>query len=52
MPYAVRKQGDRWITYNKDTGDVKGKHATREEAMSQMRLLYHVKGGGKVTRAK
>ena len=52
MPYAVHKRGDRWVTINKQTGDVKGTHDTREEAMSQMRLLYHVEGGGKLTRAK
>ena len=52
MPYAIRKQGEKWITYNKQTGDVKGKHDTRDEALSQMRLLYHVEGGRKLTRAK
>ena len=46
MPYAIRKQGDIWITYNKETGDVKGKHDSREKAMKQMRLLYMVKHGG------
>ena len=52
MPYAIRKQGEKWITYNKATGDVKGRHDSREKAMSQMRLLYHVERGGKLTRAK
>ena len=45
MPYAVRRQGEIWITYNKETGDVKGKHKSREDAMKQMRLLYGVEHG-------
>jgi len=52
MPYAVVKRGEKWLTINKQTKDVKGTHATREEALSQMRLLYHVERGGKLTRAK
>ena len=50
MPYDIRKKGDKWQTYNKDTGDVKGTHDSREDALRQMRLLYHVKGGGKLTK--
>jgi len=45
MPYSVRKLGSKWITYNSDTGETKGTHATREKAMKQMRLLYMVKHG-------
>lgn len=52
MPYDIRKQGDRWITYNKETGQTKGTHATREKALAQMRLLYHVEAGGRLTRTK
>jgi len=52
MPYSVRKQGDVWITYNTETGDVKGKHPTREKALAQMRLLYQVERGGKLTKGK
>lgn len=52
MPYSVNKRGDRWVTINKATGKVHGTHDTREKAMSQMRLLYHVERGGKLTRAK
>ena len=46
MPYSVRKQGNKWVTYNTDTGDVKGTHDSREKANKQMRLLYMVKAGG------
>jgi len=50
MPYDVEKRGNKWVTLNTDTGDVKGTHDTKEEALRQMRLLYHVKGGGKLTK--
>jgi len=40
MPYGVKKKGSLWITYNKETGQVKGKHATKKKAVAQMRLLY------------
>ena len=46
MPYAVHKRGDKWVTVNTNTGDVKGTHSSREEATKQMRLLYMVKVGG------
>ncbi len=50
MPYEVEKRGNKWVTINTDTGDVKGTHGTREEALRQMRLLYHIKSGGKLTK--
>lgn len=43
MPYGIRKQGNKWVVYNKDTGDVKGTHSTEESAESQRRLLYALK---------
>ena len=52
MPYAVNKRGNKWVTINSETGKVHGTHATREKAVSQMRLLYHVERGGKLTHAK
>ena len=50
MPYDISKRGNKWVTYNKDTGDVKGTHDSREAALKQMRLLYHVKHGGELTK--
>ena len=50
MPYDVEKRGNKWVTLNTETGDVKGTHDTREKALRQMRLLYHIKGGGKLTK--
>ena len=49
MPYSVRKQGNRWITYNTETGDIKGTHDSKEKAEKQRRLLYMVKAGGTPT---
>ena len=43
MPYEIRRKGDQWVTYNKETGDVKGTHDSRDKAVKQMRLLYMVK---------
>jgi len=50
MPYGVEKRGNKWVTLNTDTGDVKGTHDSKEKALRQMRLLYHVKGGGELTK--
>ena len=48
MPYGIKQENGKWITYNKDTGDVKGTHDSREKAVKQMRLLYGVEHGMKV----
>ena len=52
MPYAVRKRNSKFVVINKNTGKVKGTHASRAKAESQMRLLYHVEHGGKLTKTK
>jgi len=52
MPYRVVKRNGKWLTINKDTGDVKGTHSSKAKALAQMRLLYHVEAGGKLTRTK
>jgi len=46
MPYGIKKQGNKWVTYNTDTGDVKGTHATRAKAERQQELLEMVRHGG------
>jgi len=45
MPYEVVKEGDKWITRNKDTGKVKGRHDSKAKAIRQMRLLYGIESG-------
>ena len=47
MPYDIRRKGEKWVTYNKETGETKGTHDSRDKAVAQMRLLYGVKGGMK-----
>ena len=46
MPYKVLKRGNKFVTVNKITGDVKGTHATRDKAEKQRRLLEMIKHGG------
>jgi hypothetical protein len=40
MPYAVRKRGKKYVVINKNTGHVKGRHATKAKAQRQLRALY------------
>jgi hypothetical protein len=47
VPYKVVKRGDKYLTINKDTGDVKGTHDSEAKALAQMRLLYGVEHGMK-----
>jgi len=49
MPYAVRKRGDKWLTVNSETGEVKGTHDSKQKATAQLRLLYGVKHGWEPT---
>jgi len=43
MPYEIRKvDGDGYEVINKDTGAVKAKHASKEDAERQVRLLHAV----------
>ena len=45
MPYIVRKKGDKWLTVNSETGEVKGTHDSKQKATAQLRLLYGVEHG-------
>jgi hypothetical protein len=42
MPYDVRKSGDKWETFNKETGETVpgGSHDSEDEAQAHMRALY------------
>lgn len=43
MPYEIRKvDGDGYEVINKDTGAVKAKHTSKEDAERQVRLLHAV----------
>lgn len=49
MPYAMKLQNGKWRVYNKNTGDTKGTHATKEKAQRQINLLRGVEHGWKPT---
>ncbi len=40
MPYAVRKKGSKWQTYNPVSGRVYGTHDSKEKAEAQKGALY------------
>lgn len=40
MPYDVKKDGNKWKTYNPNSGKVYGTHDTEKEAEAQKRALY------------
>jgi hypothetical protein len=40
MPWIVVKRGNENCVVNKKSGDVKGCHKTRKEALAQLRALY------------
>lgn len=44
MPYRIEQKGEKWCVYNSDTGDKKGEHDSRMQAMKQMRALYAAEG--------
>lgn len=52
MPYVVRKNGSQYCVYNKDTGDKKGCHDSRDKANKQMGLLYGIESGSLKARKK
>jgi hypothetical protein len=49
MPYEVRSEGSQHCVYNKQTGDKKACHATKEEAEKQLHLLEGIEHGWKPT---
>lgn len=48
MPYEIKRKGEKWLTVNSETGEVKGTHDSKQKAVAQLRLLYGVEGGMKV----
>ena len=56
MPYSIRKSDDKFKVVNKETGKVKGTHASRAKAQKQVNLLRGVEHGwvptGKPARKK
>ena len=53
MPYIIERHHD--LTYsvkNAETGRVLSKHTTHDKAMKQMRILYGLEHGMKLTKKK
>lgn len=42
MPYEVKEEDGRYCVYNKDSGEKKACHETKEDADRQVRLLHAV----------
>jgi hypothetical protein len=51
MPYKVVKRGNKYLTINKQTGKIKGRHSSRKKAIAQMKLLYLIESGKKPKRS-
>lgn len=52
MPYAIRKEGDNYVVYNKDTEEIKATHEppdAKEKAERQIHLLNAVEHGWEPT---
>ena len=42
MPYKVKKQGDKYVVYKKDTGDRVGATAGNKEALRKYLAALHI----------
>ncbi len=40
MPYGVKKQGNGWVKYKKDTGKIVSHHDTKEKAQASIKAYY------------
>lgn len=52
MPYDVEKRGNKWVVFNTETKQVKGRHDSEEKAQRQINLLRGVAHGWEPTGAK
>ena len=51
MPYAIGKEGDKWIVRNTETNKIKGRHDSKAKAQRQINLLQGIEHGWKPTGA-
>lgn len=49
MPYGIREEDGTWVVYNKDDGDIKGRHKSKIKAQRQINLLRAVEHGWEPT---
>lgn len=52
MPYDKEKRGNKWVVFNTETRDVKGRHDSEIGADRQLNLLRAVEHGWEPTGAK
>jgi len=52
MPYDLEKRGEKWVVFNTETKDVKGRHKTKIKAQRQINLLRGIEKGWQPTGAK
>lgn len=52
MPYAIEKRGDKFVVFNTETKDVKGRHDSKIKARRQINLLRGIEHGWEPTGAK
>lgn len=45
MPYEIRENDGKFEVVNKDSGDVKAKHTSRDKAEAQVKLLHGIEHG-------
>jgi len=44
MPYALKKNGDKWQVVKKDDGHVMGTHDSKQKASNQIKAIYANEG--------
>lgn len=52
MPYEVARKGDHYVVRNRVTGKVYARHASKENAQKQLRLLEGIEHGWRPTRRR
>lgn len=40
MPYELKKENNKWLVLNPDSGKIYGRHATKAKARKQQMALY------------
>jgi hypothetical protein len=40
MPFGIKKSGDQFVIYRRDTGKIKSHHASKKKAQAAMRAIY------------
>lgn len=51
MPYDIEKRGEKFVVFNTETKDVKGRHDSKIEAQRQINLLRAIEHGWEPTGA-